>query len=337
MAANGLPIVRKWDYRVPNRNFRREMREISTLRREGTMATAVSAIASTNTEIRLGRLFVPVDFSPVSDRAVDYAKRIARRHQAEIVLAHVNQPVNPMAVPEAVWCHLQAAERKEQTRLAQMGEQLRAEGLNARTITLHGLVQDEIPCCSKQECTDLIVLGAHIKSGIERLLFGSDTEVLFRHAGCPVLVIGPEIRPAPERHWRLDDVICASDLRPESAQTAAYAWKLAKKYDAVFTLLNVECSSAKSTAADQVRTRFEQSLTQYLPEDAPSAAAKLRSLPQEHRSCPATIVAFAKERRSDLIVMGAHATTHAATRLLRGTAAQVIAESPCPVLVLSSS
>lgn len=313
------------------------MREISPQGREGTMATAVSAIASSDTEIRLGRLFVPVDFSPISDRAVDYAKRIARRHQAELVLAHVNQPVNPMAVPDAVWCHLQAAERKEQMRLGQMGEQLRAEGLNARTITLHGLVQDEIPCCSQQECSDLIVLGAHIKSGIERLLFGSDTEVLFRHAGCPVLVIGPEIRPAPEREWRLDDVICASDLRPESASTAAYAWKLAKKYEAAFTLLNVECSSAKSAAAEQAKARFEQSLTQYLPADGASATAKLRSLPQEHRSCPATIVAFAKERRSDLIVMGAHATTHAATRLLRGTAAQVIAESPCPVLVLNIS
>ncbi len=301
------------------------------------MATAVSAIASSNTEIRLGRLFVPVDFSPVSDRAVDYAKRIARRHEAEVVLAHVNQPVNPMAVPEAVWCHLQAAERKERTRLSQMGEQLRAEGLNARTITLNGLVQDEIPCCSQQECSDLIVLGAHIKSGIERLLFGSDTEVLFRHAGCPVLVIGPEIRPAPERDWRLDDVICASDLRPESSSTAAYAWKLAKKYGAAFTLLNVECHPAKSAAAEQAKVRFEESLSRYLPEEGATAVSKLRSLPQEHRSCPATIVAFAKERHSDLIVMGAHATTHAATRLLRGTAAQVIAESPCPVLVLNIS
>lgn len=305
------------------------------------MATAVSAITSASTELCLGRLFVPVDFSPISDRAVDYAKRIAKRHEAEVVLAHVNQPVNPMAVPEAVWCHLQAAERKEQMRLSQLGEQLRSEGLNARTITLNGLVQDEIPTCTKQECSDLIVLGAHIKSGIERLLFGSDTEVLFRHAGCPVLVIGPEIRPAPERDWRLDDVICASDLRPESASTAAYAWKLARKYDAAFTLLNVECQAAKSAPAEPgqnpILTRFEQSLARFLPEDAPSAAAKLRSLPQEHRSCPATIVAFAKERRSDLIVMGAHATTHAATRLLRGTAAQVIAESPCPVLVLNTN
>jgi len=308
------------------------------------MATAVSNQLATNgaSEIKLGRLFVPVDFSPISDRAVDYACRIAQRHDAEVILAHVNQPVNPMAVPEAVWCHLQAAERKEQMRLSLMGERLCAEGFNARTISLHGLVQDEIPCCSQQQCTDLIVLGAHIKSGIERLLFGSDTEVLFRHAGCPVLVIGPEIRPVPDREWRLDDVICASDLRPESASAAAYAWRLAQKYDAAFTLLNVECHAPKAAnqsanpAPNPALTHFEQSLTRYLP-DSPSVTAKLRSLPQEHRSCPATIVSYAKQHSTDLIVMGAHATSHAATRLLRGTAAQVIAESPCPVLVLNIS
>jgi len=303
------------------------------------MATAVSTTFAADelSEIRLGRLFVPVDFSPISDRAVDYARRIARQHQAEVVLAYVHQPVNPMAVPEAVWYQLQAAERNEAQRLRQLSDRLRAEGLNTRTITLNGLVQDEIPTCTQQECTDLIVLGAHIKSGIERLLFGSDTEVLFRHAGCPVLVIGPEIRPAPDREWRLDEVICASDLRPESAHAAAYAWKIARKYDANFTLLHVECHAPKPTAAEQLRTRFEQSLAHFLPEDGARAASQLRSLPQEHRSCPATIVAYARQQHSDLIVMGAHATTHAATRILRGTAAQVIAESPCPVLVLNIS
>jgi len=306
------------------------------------MATAVPNNIATigAAEIKLARLFVPVDFSPISDRAVDYASRIARRHSAELILAHVNQPVNPMAVPEAVWCHLQAAERNEQSRLSELGEQLRAAGLNARTITLNGLVQDEIPTCTQQQCTDLIVLGAHIKSGIERLLFGSNTEVLFRHAGCPVLVIGPEIRPAPDREWRLDDVICASDLRPESASAAAYAWRLARKYAAAFTLLNVECSAPKpanqAPNPNPAVTRFEESLGSFLPDGA-SLTAKLRSLSQEHRSCPATIVAYARQNHTDLIVMGAHATTHAATRLLRGTAAQVIAESPCPVLVLNIS
>ena len=60
-------------------------------------------------EVKLDRLFVPVDFSTLSDRAVDYARRIAGRHSAEILLAHVSQPVSPMAVPEAAWYHLELA------------------------------------------------------------------------------------------------------------------------------------------------------------------------------------------------------------------------------------
>jgi nucleotide-binding universal stress UspA family protein len=298
------------------------------------MTTSVPATAEIRllAEIKLDRLFVPVDFSSLSDRAVDYARRIAGQHSAEILLAHVSQPVSPMAVPEAAWYHLEAAQNKEIQRLERLGARLRSEGLKARTISLNGLLQDEIPCCSKNECSDLIVLGAQINSGIERLLFGCDSEVLLRHAGCPVLVIGPETRPAPDRPWRLENVVCASDLRPESASTAAFAWRLAKKYEAAFTLLHVESRTAKPSAENQ--SRFEQALARLLPE-AQNPAASLRFLPSDHKSCSANIVALAEKQHSDIVVMGAHACSHAATRLLRGTTSQVIATSPCPVLVLN--
>jgi len=283
-------------------------------------------------EIKLDRLFVPVDFSSLSDRAVDYARRIARQHNAELLLAHVSQPVSPMAVPEAAWYHLEAAQNKEVLRLNRIGERLREEGLKARTVSLNGLLQDEIPCCSKNECSDLIVLGAQINSGIERLLFGCDSEVLLRHAGCPVLVIGPMTRPAPDRDWRLENVVCASDLTAESASTAAFAWRLAHKYGAAFTLLHVEARGSKAHAGDQ--GRFAEALNRLLPE-AENPAGALRTVAAEHAPRSARIVALAKEQRSDLVVMGAHACSHAATHWLRGTTSQVIAESPCPVLVLN--
>lgn len=305
------------------------------------MATSIPATTKTKTiadinpaEIKLDRLFVPVDFSSLSDRAVDYAERIARQHSAEILLAHVSQPVSPMAVPEAAWYHLEAAQNKELQRLERMGARLRSEGLKARTVSLNGLLQDEIPCCSKNECSDLIVLGAQINSGIERLLFGCDSEVLLRRAGCPVLVIGPATRLAPDRPWRLGDVLCATDLRAESASTAAFAWRLAQKYEAAFTLLHVESRASKSSANNQ--SRFEQAIAHALPE-AENPVGSLRSVSANHAPCSAAIVALAKERNSDLIVMGAHACSQAATHLLRGTTSQVIAESPCPVLVLNVS
>lgn len=295
-----------------------------------SVPTSFSNVAAV--EIKLDRLFVPVDFSSLSDRALDYARRIAARHDAELLLAHCSQPVSPMAVPEAAWYHLEAAQNKELQRLERLGERFRSEGLKARTISLNGLLQDEIPCCCQQQCSDLIVLGANINSGIERLLFGCESEVLLRHAGCPVLVIGPATRPAPDRPWRLESVLCASNLHPESAATAAFAWRLAQKYEAEFTLLHVEKGSPKPAARDEAKSQFEKTLAGLLP-DLGNPAGLITSEAAGQSSCSSAILDMASKHRSDLIVMGAHATTHAATRLLRGTVAQVIAGSPCPVLV----
>lgn len=292
------------------------------------MATSVPD--TTSTRIKLDRLVVPVDFFPLSDRAVGYARRIAKRHDAEIILAHVSQPLSPMAVPEAAWYHLEAAQNKELQRLENLGAELRAEGIKARTLALSGLLQEEIPCCSQEACSDLIVLGADINSGIERLLFGCDSEVLLRQAGCPVLVVGPNARPAPDREWHPRDILYASDLRPESADAAAFAWRLARQYEASFTLLHVEGRTPKHS--NDARAEFELALSRILP-NGENPMAALHAL-TTHTSPCATIVAEARQRNSDFIVIGAHACSHAATRLQRGIATQVIAEAPCPVLVL---
>ena len=43
---------------------------------------------------------------------------------------------------------------------------------------------------------DVIVVGSHGRGAIERLLLGSVSDQIVRHAPCPVLVI----RPTPEKH-----------------------------------------------------------------------------------------------------------------------------------------
>jgi nucleotide-binding universal stress UspA family protein len=154
--------------------------------------------------------------------------------------------------------------------------------------------------------------------------------VLLRQAGCPVLVVGPQTRPAPDWQWKLEGVVCASDLSAASAPVAAFAWRLAKKYEAGFTLLHVGSRNPKSP--EEALSRFEQALGALLPAGEKPADA-MHFLPASHASCSKAIVDVARQRHTDLIVMGAHATTHAATHFLRGTVAQVIAESPCPVLI----
>jgi nucleotide-binding universal stress UspA family protein len=48
---------------------------------------------------------------------------------------------------------------------------------------------DQIVQFAEKEQADMIVLGTHGRTGLRRLLLGSNAEVIIRHAPCPVLVV----------------------------------------------------------------------------------------------------------------------------------------------------
>ena len=287
-------------------------------------------VSSTAAKITFQRIFVPTDFSDISQRALDYAKSIARQYGSEILLAHVSQPIYPVGPPEGSWIdETEILQRREQ-QLEQMGAELRSEGFNGRSISAAGLLEDELMASVQREKVDLIVLGTHGKTGLARFLFGSDAEDLLRHASSPVLVVGPAAVPAGAQAWHPRDVLCASDLDPNAASIAAFAFMLASGYQAAFTLLHVEDSARKVNGEDFAQ--FERALIQLMPEDHGPIPA-LHTLLTDKISGHA-IVKLAQERNSDLIVIGAHRASSAATHLMRGIAPQVFAEASCPVMVL---
>ncbi len=48
---------------------------------------------------------------------------------------------------------------------------------------------DQITEYASKNAIDLIVMGTHGRSGLEKMWLGSVTEKVLRHAGCPVLVV----------------------------------------------------------------------------------------------------------------------------------------------------
>jgi len=54
---------------------------------------------------------------------------------------------------------------------------------------VRGYPADEVMKIARDEKCDLIVVGNLGKSGIERVLVGSVSEAIVRHAPCPVLVV----------------------------------------------------------------------------------------------------------------------------------------------------
>ena len=282
----------------------------------------------TPTKVIFEHILVPTDFSDISRRAVEYAKAIAKQANSEIFLVHVNQPVSAIAPPEAAWIDESEILERQQEQMEQSGAGLRAEGFRAEAISVSGALRDEILAVAKQHDADLIVLGTHGKHGFERFLLGSDAEALLRHAPCPVLSIGPEVPAPPAAVWHPREVLCATTLDPASAGIAAYAYTLARNYEAHFVLFHVD--TGQSQKADW--KTFEEALRQHIPEGLDPQAISKTWLTRTKPG--ASIVDLAKNLGSDLIVMGAHTASWIATHLPPRTTARVLAETPCPVMTL---
>jgi nucleotide-binding universal stress UspA family protein len=274
-------------------------------------------------------ILVPTDFSEISQRALEYAKVIARQANSELVLVHVNTPVALIDPCEAAWIDESGIQSQREEQLEQSGAALRSGGYRARAISVTGPLYDELLSLAQLYKADLIVLGTHGKKGLERLLLGSDAEAVLRQAGCPVLSVGPGVPVLRGKPWRIREIICATTLDPRSAGVAAYAHKLAVLHGAELVLFHVK---SEGDYEDVNWALFEEALHQRVPEGLGTSSwlrSRLLSTP------PGTSIAdFAKQRGSDLIVMGAHPASSMATHLVCGAAAKALVEAPCPVMTL---
>lgn len=72
---------------------------------------------------------------------------------------------------------------------ASVEKAVKAAGLEVETIILKGNPVEELTDFAKKEGIDLIVLGSHGKSGIERFLLGSISEKMVRNSKVSVLLV----------------------------------------------------------------------------------------------------------------------------------------------------
>jgi nucleotide-binding universal stress UspA family protein len=145
-------------------------------------------------DVAFKTIVAPTDFSPFSEEALHYARSLAGKFNAVIHLVHALE--RPQDVPWWV------AEREYSVSQANVAEQAkeRLTGIVSRllpgvTVEPHvrvGSPSEEIVKTARDSHADLIVIATHGRGGLSRVLFGSVTERVVRHAPCPVLTVRPE-------------------------------------------------------------------------------------------------------------------------------------------------
>jgi nucleotide-binding universal stress UspA family protein len=136
----------------------------------------------------------PTDFSECATQAEKLAVRLARDSQGELVLAQVlvETPLygeGLLNVREAQKVYDAQRKWAEETLEARAGQIRREHGIKVRWTLPVGVPFEEIVRVAADEHADMIVMGTHGRSGLNRLLLGSVAERVIRLAPCPVVTV----------------------------------------------------------------------------------------------------------------------------------------------------
>jgi nucleotide-binding universal stress UspA family protein len=193
------------------------------------------------TALHLARILAPVDFSDRCRRATRDAELLARRFGSVVVLLHAVAPVAIPFGPAEAMAYTTTADisREQMDQMAPVLESVLADelrGVSTCRVLVEGSPAHAITEHAAERHCDLIVMPTHGYGALHRIVAGSVTTEVLRHAPCPVWT-GCHFDETPEP-VRPRSVVCAAGLTAHDEAAEAWAAGLARAYDARFQVLD---------------------------------------------------------------------------------------------------
>lgn len=286
-------------------------------------------------KVALTKILVTTDFSPESDRALDYALTLARRYDARIYLAHVLAP-DPFlyaepALAEATYEKVRQAAEQGMADILVSGK---LRGIPHEVLLEEGNVWPVLAKLIEKHEIDLVITGTHGRGKVQKVLIGSVAEEIFRQANCAVMTVGPKVKGETASEVDLKNILFATDFGHGAEKAAAYAFSLAQEHAARLTILHV-IQEATAFTEESVRRQREftvEKMRHLVPPGAedwckPEFKATFGEAAEE-------IVTMARETNADLIVMGAKTRKSLAGHVPVTIAYNVVVKASCPVLTV---
>jgi nucleotide-binding universal stress UspA family protein len=293
--------------------------------------------------IRITRVLCAVDFSEISQHALDHAAAIAHWYQAQLTLLHAFVTVPTMDGPPLVLADANRESVEESIR--QMAVRVPADVHVDVRVEQAEHVHNEILHHLAVTGADLLVLGTHGRSGFQRLFLGSVTEKVIRKATRPTLVVPPRAPDVPpDAPVQFKRILCAIDFSDSSLSALGYALNLAKEADAHLTLLHViemppelrENPMAPDFDIDRIHAAAQaealRRLRDLIPEQARTYATVETAVVEG--GAYRCVLRRAAEEQADLIVMGVHGRSPLDLLVFGSTTHHVIRTATCPVLIV---
>jgi nucleotide-binding universal stress UspA family protein len=281
-----------------------------------------------------------IDFAAADTSALAYGLALARWHDAELHVVHVRPGARGAGA---------AAADPYRGRIVRAVKALGSEGVRFTAAVVPGDPPAAVAGYARDHGAQLIVAGQHGRRGSGYWSAGAFATALARAADCPVVVVPAGAAPPRESDTSgpFHDIVCAIDFSHSSIGALNTALALAQGSAGRLTLLHVLDPYPGETIygagravrfVDEHRRRVERTNGELRLQVPPQAldwceidAETVSGTPHD------AIVAAAKARHADLIVLG-HRRRPRLEQIVSGsTVRRVLRRAPCPVLIVPES
>lgn len=280
-------------------------------------------------------ILLPINFSDKCKASAEYARFLASRANAKIIVMHVLEDVPyEFASMEfsGVALHELVIERKKQAE-----KQLREfaaenlSGVNLEVVLMEGDPATRIVQKAHEANVNAILMPTHGYGPFRRFILGSTTAKVLHDADVPVWT-GVHIENAVQQN-RIENILCAIDLGEASERVAHWAGNAARevgaKLIAIHVVPSLEHMPGEYFERDwevQVKQMVRLDMEKVLASHAPDTEILIEGGDPADSICE-----IARQREADLIVIG-RGTASGIFGRMRAHAYEIIRDSPCPVV-----
>jgi nucleotide-binding universal stress UspA family protein len=277
------------------------------------------------------KLLVAVDGSESSIHALEESFRLSKEGTVVVAVAPPFTVDLKIGADGEIQKLLKEPCETALTKAAEMGKAANAEIIG---ICAMGLPHERIVDLSESEGCDLIVMGAKGMLSLDKTLMGDTTAKVIGYSVKDVLVV-PE-----KKTLGFNRILVATDGSEYSRRAMVRAVDFAEAYDTeLYVVAIVEILPEIYSIAPQVVEEKVKKTEDYIAgiqKLADSHGIKSRGFVRDSAEPYDVINEIAEKEQVGLIVMGSHGRTGLKRFLMGSTVERVIAQAPCPILVVKS-
>ncbi|MBM3119764.1 MAG: universal stress protein [Chloroflexi bacterium] len=286
------------------------------------------------------RVLVPLDGSELAERAIPYAKTIAKTKGSELILFTVSiASVEQLDRPMKAYLELNVKE-------------LQSQGIKASTAIAYGSVADEIVSFADKSKIDLVIISTHGYSGIKRWVLGSVARKVLYGTCAHVLLIKSKAPKAPQVEFK--KVLLPLDGSPFSETPIPSVEELLKGTEAEIVLTVISEPPLVPSYGDRpinptwerhqatLWAEMQKQASEYLERledkiEKRGVKVKSQVIPGELGKVAENIMQVAQKENVNLIAMATHGRTGANRWVYGSVANRIVEQSLQPVLLIRPS